>query len=483
LRQKIANVVKRAGFEPNSHDGKALMHALETYPRDELFQITEDELLDASMGILHLQERQRIALFVRRDPFERFVSCLVYVPRDRYDTTLRLKFQDILAEAYQGTVDVYATHLGDTALARLHLIIKTTRGEIPDVNLQELENQLVEAGRSWADRLEQALIEDCGEERGLRLMHRYAKALPANYQSHFNAQTAVFDIARTEEAVRGGDLAMNLYRPLEASEDEVHFKIFIAGEPVPLSDVLPMLENMGLKVMSEIPYDLHPAEAERTVWMHDFDVRTEDGLAIDLGQVKDAFHETFAQVWHADMDNDGFNKLVLRAGLRAREVQILRAYSNYLRQARIPFSQEYMQQTLARNPHLARRLVDLFLARFDRGVAAGEGPPGDPAEDRATALVGEIEAALEEVANLDEDRIIRRFLNCIESTLRTNFAQTGADGKPKPYLSFKLESRNIDELPLPRPFREIFVYSPRVEGVHLRFGMVARGFAPRSSAS
>ncbi len=470
LRQKIAHVAQRAGFEPNSHDGKALLHILETYPRDELFQIGEAELLDTAMGILHLQERQRIALFLRRDPFERFVSCLVYVPRDRYDTALRLKFQDILAEALHGQVDVYTTNLGDAALTRLHLIIRTTRGEFPEIDIAEFERQLVEAGRSWADLLKQALIEDRGEERGLRLLRRYARAFPASYREHFNAQTAVFDISRIEEALRGGALAMNLYRPIEAGEDTLRFKIFIAGEPVPLSDVLPMLECMGLKVISEIPYNMRPEGAEQPIWMHDFAMRTEDGAAVDLGRVKEAFHEAYAQVWRAEMDNDGFNKLVLRAGLRAREVQILRAYCKYLRQARVPFDEEYMQQTLARNPRIARWLVDLFLARF---------VPGDldaaAAEARATELLGEIEAALEEVSSLEEDRVIRRFLNCIESTLRTNFAQTGPDGGPKPYLSFKFDSRALDELPLPRPFREIFVYSPRVEGVHLRFGMVARG--------
>ena len=469
LRQKIANVAKLAGFEPSSHDGKALLHTLETYPRDELFQIGEAELLDTAMGILHLQERQRIALFLRRDPFERFVSCLVYVPRDRYDTALRLKFQDILAEALHGQVDAYTTNLGDAALARLHLIVRTTRGEIPEIDISEIERHLVEAGRSWADLLEQALIEDRGEERGLRLLRRYAQAFPASYREHFNTQTAVFDISRIEKALRGGALAMNLYRPIEAGEDTLCFKIFIAGEPVALSDVLPMLECMGLKVISEIPYDVHPEGAAQPIWMHDFAMRTEDGAAVDLGRVKEAFHEAYAQVWRAEMENDGFNKLVLRAGLRAREVQILRAYCKYLRQAGIPFSQDYMEQTLARNPHIARWLVDLFLTRF---------APGDTdaaAEARATELLGEIEAALEEVSNLDEDRIIRRFLNCIESTLRTNFGQTGVDGGPKSYLSFKFDSRALDELPLPRPFREIFIYSPRVEGVHLRFGMVARG--------
>ncbi|MHA1600677.1 MAG: NAD-glutamate dehydrogenase [Alphaproteobacteria bacterium] len=473
LKEKIAHVAKRAGLDAKSHDGKALMHILETYPRDELFQIGEDVLLETAMGILHLQERQRIALFVRHDPFERFVSCLVFVPRDRYDTSLRHKLQNLIAEAYSGTIAAFTTHLTDEALARLHVIIKTTRGEVPDVDIAALEQQLIEAGRSWSDRLEEALVADRGEEKGLRLLHRYAQAFPSNYQDHFDAQTAVFDIARIEEALDDGELAMNLYRPLEADDSTLHFKIFVAGEPVPLSDVLPMLENMGLKVLSEIPYDVRPADAGGPVWMHDFAMRTEDGAAVDSGTIKDAFHETFAKSWRGTVDDDGFNKLVLRAGLRAREVLVLRAYSKYLRQARIPFSQEYMEQTLANNPTITRLLVDLFLTRFAAQPAGKTGE--DDNEARARALVGEIETALEAVGNLDEDRIIRRFLNCIETTLRTNFAQRTTEGEIKPYLSFKFDSRALDELPRPRPFREIFVYSPRVEGVHLRFGMVARG--------
>lgn len=488
LREKIALVAEGAGLDTKSHDGKALMHILETYPRDELFQITADELLETAMGILHLQERQRIALFVRRDPFERFVSCLVFVPRDRYDTALRRVLQNLIAKAYAGSIAAFTTHLTDEALARLHIIIKTTRGKIPDVDLAALEKRLIEAGRSWDDRLEEALVAECGEEQGLRLLHRYAAAFPSNYQDRFDARTATFDIARIEEALSDGYLAMNLYRPPEAEASTLHFKIFVAGEPVPLSDVLPMLENMGLKVLSEIPYDVRPIGAGQTVWMHDFAMRTEDGAAVDPATVKEAFHEAFAKVWRRAVDDDGFNKLVLRAGLRAREVMVLRAYSKYLRQARIPFSQAYMEQTLANNPTITRRLVDLFLTRFAAQSSSNNGPgkngpgkkgPGKKgerkSEARAKALVGEIETALEAVSNLDEDRIIRRFLNCIETTLRTNFAQRTAEGEIKSYLSIKFNSRALDELPQPRPFREIFVYSPRFEGVHLRFGMVARG--------
>ncbi|MDH3968345.1 MAG: NAD-glutamate dehydrogenase [Rhodospirillales bacterium] len=467
LREKVARTVKRAGFAPSSHDAKALAHILDNYPRDELFQISEDELFATATGILHLQERQRVALFVRRDPFERFVSALVFVPRDRYDTNLRLRIQDVLARTYDGSVEAFNTHLTDAALARLHIIVKTTPGALPEVDLGALEIKLVETARSWVDDLEESLVEARGEEQGVRGLRRFAKAFPANYQDHFNAQGAVFDITRIEEALETGQLAMNLYRPIEAEENQLRFKIYVSGDPVPLSDVLPMLENMGLKVIGEVPYEVHLPDLAQPVWIHDFDTVTEGGAAVDLGQAKEAFHDSFARVWRGEMENDGFNKLVLRAGLTAREVKVLRAYCKYLRQAGIPFSQAYMEETLQGNPQIARRLADLFVSRFDPAVQ-GEGT-------RAEDLVQEIQDLLEQVSNLDEDRIIRRFLNVIEATLRTNFFQEGAAGGEKSYISFKLNSQNIEELPLPRPFREIFVYSPRVEGVHLRFGKVARG--------
>ncbi len=468
LRHKVEETMARAGFESSSHDGKALMHILDSFPRDELFQTSQDELFTTAMGVLHLQERQRVALFARRDPFERFISCLVYVPRDRYDTHLRQRFQDILADAFDGEISSFTAQLSEAVLARLHIIVATTPGQIPDVDLLALEELLVDAARSWMDRLEEALIEDRGEEQGIRSLRRFAKAFPAGYQENFNEHLAVFDVTRIEETMESGRLGMNLYRRIEAAEHEVQFKIYVDGKPIHLSDILPMLENMGFKVIGEVPYDVWPTGRNTPVWIHDFEMVTEDGLPIDLGRVKDVFHEAFERVWQVDMENDGFNKLVVRAGLTARQVTILRGYCKYLRQARIPFSQAYMEETLKSNIEITRRLVDLFVARFDPANQTDKGKA-------AMTLTVEIEECLEQVSNLDEDRIIRRFLNVIQSTLRTNFFQNGEDGQPKSYISFKLDSGGIDELPLPRPFREIFVYSPRIEGVHLRFGKVARG--------
>ncbi len=469
LKQKVARTLARAGFAPGSHDGKALTHIVDNFPRDELFQITDDELYQTAMGILHLQDRQRVALFVRRDPFERFVSALIFVPRDRFDTGLRHRIQDILAKAYDGAPVAFYTHLSDSALARLHVIIKTVQGQVPEVDVQALEQRIVEAARSWVDHLEEALIEARGEELGVAAARRFAKAFPPGYTDRFNAQNAVFDIARIGEALESGRVALNLYRLIEAEEHELRFKIYVAGDPVPLSDILPMLENMGLKVIGETPYEVKLPDRQAPFWIYDFETVTDDGSAVELGRVKEAFHDAFARVWSGDMENDGFNKLVISAGLCSREVKILRAYCKYLRQARIPFSQTYMEDTLKRNPDITRRLVDLFLRRFDPELAAAADT------DAVQDLVSGINVLLENVSNLDEDRIIRRFLNIIDATLRTNFFQPTAEGGEKSYISFKLDSRKIDELPLPRPYREIFVYSPEIEGVHLRFGKVARG--------
>ena len=478
LRRKVERILERSKIPLGGHGGKALIHILDSYSRDELFQITEEDLFEIALGILNLQERQRVAFFPRRDTFERYMSCLIYVPRDRYDTRLRLKFQQILSAAYEGEVSDFYTHLTDAKLARLHLIIQTTPGDIPDVDVEALEQKLIEAGRSWSDRLQQALVEARGEEQGIACMHRFGEAFSASYQDHFNAQTAVSDIAGVEQALESG-LALNLYRPIEADENELRLKIYLTGKRVPLSEVLPMLENMGLKVIDEIPFEVRPADLD-PLWIRDFVMRTEDGGGAELGagrgvSLRDAFHQAFRLIWHGEMENDGFNRLVLN-GISAREVTVLRAFCKYLLQARIPFSQTYMERTLANNPKIARLLVQLFRRRFDPAAHRSGAPDGDrddqPSEQQ---LSDQIERLLEEVTQLDEDRIIRRFRNLIRSALRTNFFQPDADGGRKPYVSFKLDSQKLSELPLPLPFREIFVYSSRLEAVHLRGGRVARG--------
>ncbi len=465
LQGKIKQVLDRAGFPTNSFDGKNLRHIIETYPRDELFQITVDELHRIAVGVLLLQERQRVALFPRRDPFERFISCLVYVPRDNYDTALRLKLGAVLAEAYHGTVTYSQANLTESVLARLQIIVETEPGHIPNVDPEEVERRLAEVARSWEDKLREALVAARGEADGLALTLRYRNAFPTSYQDRFGGDAAVYDVELIERALATDGLTQNLYRPAGAAPECLRFKVYGTPPARPLSDVLPMLENMGVKVVDENPYDIRLGEADPPVWMRDLSLVSEDGAPVEIAAVREAFHEAFEQVWRGELENDAFNKLVLRAGLVAREVGILRAYCKYLRQAQAPFSEAYMQETLARNPKLARALIDLFRTRFDPAYAG----------DRGTALRGEIGHLLDAVANPDEDRILRRFLNLVEATLRTNYFQRGADGRPKPSLSLKLNSEAVAELPLPRPVREIFVYSPRFEAIHLRGGLVARG--------
>ncbi|MGE4011273.1 MAG: NAD-glutamate dehydrogenase, partial [Alphaproteobacteria bacterium] len=474
LRDKIARVMARAKYPPTSHAGKTLAHILATYPRDELFQSADDDLLRIALGILRLQDRQRIALFVRHDVFERFVSCMVYVPRDRYNTELRRKFEAILMRGFGGAISAYyLTIADDAALARVHFIVKLAPGFAPTLSVDAIEQQLIQAGRAWSDDLRDALVRAYGEHAGLGLARRYAAAFPSSYRESVDAAHALADFERLEAIVAGAPIGFNLYRPPDAPETQIRFKLYHPGAPLPLSDVLPMLENMGLRVMEEIPHPVRP-DGAMPIWIHDFGLVLQGGVAqggagegggaIDLDAVRSIFQDAFARVWFGQMENDGFNRLILAASLPWRQVVVLRAYAKYLRQAGAPFGVANMQDALFRNANLARLIVDYFQARTD---PQGHGDGAD--------IRSRIEAGLNDVANLDDDRIVRRYVNLIACTLRTNFHQTLPGGGPKAYVSFKLDSRKVDELPAPRPMVEIWVYGPRMEGIHLRFGKVARG--------
>ena len=471
LHHKIEGVIQRSGFLPGSYNMRTLRYILESYPRDELFQITESDLFSIALGIFHLQGRQRVALFVRRDPFGRFVSCLVYLPRDRVQAELSLRIRDILVTAWGGSLSAYYPHLGDEPLARLHYIIKTPLGTPERLDFVVLERKIELATRSWRDRLGITLPAELGPEAGAALMRRYAEAFPASYREDFDEIAAVSDIECIEESFESGKLTLRLYRPDDAQPHELRFKVFSPNAYVAPSDVLPILENLGLRVLGEVPYEIQIPDLVAPFWLHDFSLVTEDQVAVDLAQISAAFYEVFAKTWEKRVDDDGFNKLVLHAKLTARQVALLRAYAKYLRQIQVPFSEGYMQQTLRRNAGIARGLVELFAARFDPGQAsqgAGKPPPGAEIERR-------LSAELDAVQSLDEDRILRLFLSVIQATTRTNFWQTDAAGEAKDHLAFKIDSSRMPEVPRPAPFREIFVTGPRVEGVHLRFGEVARG--------
>jgi len=466
LREKITRVMSRAGLNPRGHAGKALANILDTFPRDDLFQASETQLYEIAMGILHLQERQRLRLFVRQDVFERFVSCLVYVPRERYNTELRLKMERILCEAFRGTETAFTTQFSESVLARVQLHIRTQAGRIPEYSVAELEGQLRDAMLSWQDHLQRALLEHLGEGRGIELFRRYAQAFPAAYVEDFTTRTAVHDITRLETLGPDRSLAMHLYRPLEDTEGLLRFKLFGPDQLISLSRVLPMLEDLGLQVLTARPYEIVTRDGGE-LWILDLDMKQDLPGEVDVAEVKDIFQDAFARIWAGEMENDTLNRLVLGARIPWRDVVMLRAYCKYLRQARVPFSQAYMQNTLVKHATITQHLAALFHARFD--------PDREGREARVSALRQTIEEELEQVSSLDEDRILRRFLALMEATLRTNFFQTDSQGGFHGYLSFKFDPSKIPELPLPRPMFEIFVYSTRTEGVHLRGGPVARG--------
>jgi glutamate dehydrogenase len=472
LRLKFKRVLDKAGLDPRSHNGKALVEILETFPRDELFQITDADLFDIARGILLLQERHRVALFTRKDVFERFVSCYVFVPRDRYTPDFKERARQILEEAFEGRDTAIYDHVTDSPLARGLFIVRTKPGRIPDVDVKRVEAYLAEAARTWSDRLLEALIQQKGEEGGIDLHHRYKKAFPMAYQERFTAEAALYDIAHVEEVLATGKLVADLYRHRGQEQRQFHFKIVHTGAPVPLSEIMPRLENMGLKVQSEVPYEVRPLGVEEPVRIRDFSLSAA-GMQDDLRPVKQKFQETFIRVWNGEAQNDGFNRLIIGAELEWHEVVVLRAYSKYIRQTGVPLSETTIQQTLADNAAITRLLLQLFINNFDPSLGAANRM--SPRHAASLGIRAQIEDALNNVSNPDEDRILRLYVTLIDATLRTNYFQRDAAGNRKPYLSFKLNSQAIPELPAPRPMFEIFVYSPLMEGIHLRAGKVARG--------
>lgn len=468
LRRKVADVVARAGFQPGSHAGKTLVNILETYPRDELFQTSNDDLLHTVVGILQLGERQRFRLFVRRDPLERFLSCLIYAPREHYTTELRQKWQAILMQAFNGSGSEFNVHLSESVLARIQITVRTQPGQIPPFDTRELEALLVSAARRWDDDLKTALIEASGEARGIALLRQFGGAFPAGYREEFAARAAVPDVELMTRLSDAEPLGMSLYRPLEAPPGHLRFKLLRRGVPLTLSDSLPMLEHMGMKVLDEHPYRIAPQDSP-PIWIHDFGLMSSLGDAeVEVDALHQVFEDAFAAVLRGDVEDDDFNRLVVAARLRAEQIVVLRAYAKYMRQIGFALSQAFIEATLAAHAGIARQLALLFELRFD---PAG----GADADARATEQVTATEAAFEQVDNLSEDRVLRQYLALILATTRTNFWCCDSAGDRRRFLSFKFDPSKVPGLPAPKPMFEIFVYSTRFEGVHLRGGKVARG--------
>ncbi|WP_114418182.1 NAD-glutamate dehydrogenase [Marinospirillum perlucidum] len=466
LRQKVEAVVRRAGMRVNAHNGRQLLQILDVYPRDDLFQIDTDELTKTALGIFNLRERRKIRVFIRKDTYGKLYSVLVYMPRDIYSTDVRQKTQKVLCEALDADFVEFTTYFSESILCRTQYILHFRGDEATDYDPREIEQRVIHVTRSWNDSLHTALTEGLGEETANRLIRLYKDGFSAAYCEDFSPRHAVNDIQHFEGLGPDKTIALSLYRTVEEA-DQLRFKLFQKSQPLLLSDVLPVLENLGLRVLGERPYEIH--RGEETCWLHDFSLEVAvKGLEnLDLTQVKDIFQDAFLKTWLGQAESDAFNRLVLSARLNWREVALLRGYARYMKQIGSTFSQDYIAATLVNHPQLACQLVELFSLRFN--------PDNPAAKARVDECLQHLDQALEKVASLSEDRILRRYVELIEATLRSNFYQHTAQGEAKDYISFKLEPSAISDMPQPRPRFEIFVYSPRVEGVHLRYGKVARG--------
>ncbi len=473
VRRKVANVLARADKTPGSHNEKRLRNILENYPRDELFQISEDELLSIGLGILHLYDRPRIRIFTRQDPFDRFVSVLLFVPRERYDPSVRERIGQILARAWGGRVSAWYPQLSDAPLTRVHFIIGVNPGEHPTPDPAQLEADVAEAGRGWVERFESALRRSDVEEVAVGpLSARWARAFGTAYRDRYDADEAVRDLeemSRLGAAGEGGEaLAVRAFRDPGDSTLQFRFKLYRRGPTVPLSDVLPILADMGLKTLEEYGYPIRP-QGEDEIHVHEFLMEDPRGEALVFEDVSRPFEQAFAAVWTGRTESDGFNRLVVELGVSWREAALIRVLARYRQQTGLDPSQAVQEEALREYPDVSRALVSLFRAKFEGDA------PAEAREAKVAELNDKIGGLLQAVGSLDHDRALRRLAALVGAVKRTNYFQTDADGRPKTYISLKIASRELEDLPLPKPYREIFVWAPHVEGVHLRFGPVARG--------
>ncbi|GAA4865754.1 NAD-glutamate dehydrogenase [Saccharopolyspora rosea] len=484
IERRVRDVIHRAGFPLESYSGQRMLEEIQNYPRTELFSTDPETLQDTITGVLALAERRKLRLFLRRDPYGRYFSCLVYLPRDRYTTSSRLAMQEVLIDELGGTGLEYSTRVGESTLARVHFVVHTEPDEVVEPDVARIQRRLAGAIHTWDDRLTEVVdAELCdsrrngyrvrsGSEEISQIAQRYAGYFPEAYKEDFSADEGLLDLRRLESLSGARDLRMLFYTPRDAAPGERRFKIYVSGGRVILSRVLPVLQSMGVEVVDERPYEILTDDDTR-YWIYDFGLRLEPGL-LDTGgperldTLRERFEDAFRAAWQGDAEVDRFNALVLRAGLTWRQAAVLRAYAKYLRQVGIAYSQDYIEDAILAHTTTTVALARLFETRFD---------PALPAEERAgreADLVAEIGKLIDDVTSLDADRILRSYLSLIQATLRTNFYVSGEQG-PRPYLALKLEPKEIPGLPEPRPQFEIFVYSPRMEGVHLRFGSVARG--------
>ncbi|HNP37046.1 MAG TPA: NAD-glutamate dehydrogenase [Woeseiaceae bacterium] len=469
LRLKVQKVLQRNRVDPSGHRGKALLHILDTFPRDELFQSTVADLTRTTLGVLNLQERQRVRFFLRRDAFRRFFSCLVYVPREKYTTAVRLKIEAILTKAFNGTSVESSVQISDSPLARVHFIVRTAPVERPRISINAIERDISAVVITWTDKMRAALLEKFGQDEGFRLYRSYGQVFPAGYQEATSPADACSDIERIDEMRAKGQLqTVKLYQAEDREPGHMQFIIYSDEAPLGLSDALPVLENMGVSVFTEHPYELRLKDND-AFWIQDFQLQHESNAEFDITAVASRFEECFVRVAAGDVEDDGLNRLIIAAELSCRQVALLRCYAKYLQQLAMPFSQSYMEDVLVAHAGLVRLLVRQFELQFDPALKA------DARQRDLDDLLPQIARAVQRARNVDEDRILNAFVSVISASLRTNYYLRNEDGGLKPCISVKLNPKQMREVPLPKPTFEIFVYSPLVEGVHLRAGEIARG--------
>ena len=475
IRRKLAFVLKRAGMTPRSHSDRRLRNVLENYPRDELFQASEDELLDTALKIVHLNDRPRVRLFVRLDPFDRYVSAQLFLPRDVYQAELAERAGRMLVQAFAGELQATYPSFSDAPLARVHFIIGVELGRHPRPDIIALEGAIAEAARSWSSRIAAALREDPRtRDRAVSLEQRYRTAFPAGYRDLYSPAEAINDIDIIESLKLGEAVRVRAYRRPTDNSRCFRFKLYRPGGSAPLADVLPILERMGLKAMVEEGFPIRPGSGPgeaAVVWAHEFEMNDERGESLVFEDIQAVFEAAFVAVWTGATENDAFNRLVLELGVSWREAALVRALARYRQQSGLDPSQAVQTAALADYPNVTRLILDLFRTQFDPAIQTTP----EARVEMAREVMEEIHEALQNVESLDADRVLRRIAALTRALTRTNYYQTGPDGRPKPYISFKIASRTLDDLPAPKPFREIFVWAPHVEGVHLRFGPVARG--------
>ncbi len=466
VRKKIEQVIANSGYSKNSSNFKDLLSTLESYPRDELFQIEQEDLLRIAVGIVAISGRSLVRMFVRKDKFSRFVSCLIFIPRDNFNTSLREKIQDLISEAYNGETSDVFVQIADSNLTRLHLVVRTDKG-IPDIDCDDLEQKLIKICRLWNDEFKDEVIANFSADQSREILDLYHDAFSVSYTNRFNAKAAVLDIGHINASLKSGNITCDLYQTDEVARDVVELKLYSPEKKLLLSNIMPVLDSFGFNVVLEHTYSVSP-KGKKGVWIHYFNLNLSSNGDVLTDKVKNNFIETIGKIWSEETRIGHLNRLVVASDLNWRQIYMLRAYSKYLYQIGLRYSQNHLSDVLVKYRDLTKLLVELFEVKFDPEFT------GDRAK-LIKEISTKIKDGLSKVSDVAEDVVIRKFFNIIQATLRTNFYQKNAAGNAKDYLSFKLDSHQILDIPLPVMYAEIFVYAVKVEGIHLRGGKVARG--------